>query len=94
MNNRPLVKIAFAARALEVTPKTIYNWIEQGLLEMPEKGYVDKNEVYKVYEEQIAKRSELSKRLALNGIGRDRRGRFIPLGGTRFTMPELPKDPN
>jgi predicted site-specific integrase-resolvase len=94
MNNRPLVKIAFAARALEVTPKTIYNWIEQGLLEMPEKGYVDKNEVYKVYEEQIAKRSELSKRLAINGIGRDRQGRFIPLGEIKHNIARLPKDPN
>lgn len=93
-SNYKLVKISFAARALEVTPKTIYNWIEQGLLEMPEKGFVDKEAVYKVYEEQIAKRSELSRKLALNGIGRDERGRFITLGRPKLWRAELPKDPN
>ena len=92
MNN--LVKVAFAAKSLEVTPKTIYNWIEKGLLTMPESGYVDRDEVYKVYEEQILKRSDLSKRLALHGIGRDQRGRFISLGKPRLWNPELPKDPN
>jgi predicted site-specific integrase-resolvase len=78
-----LIKIELAAKWLEVSPKTIYNWIEEGLLEMPEKGKVRRGEVYGVHQQQIMKRSSISKMLSL-GIGRDEKGRFI----------NLPKDPN
>jgi transposase len=77
-----LIKIELAAKWLEITPKTIYNWIEEGLLEMPEKGKVRRGDVSKVHEQKILKRSDRGKLLSL-GITRDRQGRFI----------KLPKDP-
>lgn len=82
MNINGLVKINLAAKWLEVTPKTIYNWIEDGLLEMPEKGKVRRGDVELVHKQQIMNRSYKS-RLAAAGIGRDDKGRFI----------NLPKDP-
>ena len=77
-----LIKISLAAKWLEVTQKTIYNWIEDGLLEMPEKGKVRRGDVETVHKKQIMLRSNISKMKAL-GIGRDEKGRFI----------YLPKDP-
>jgi len=77
-----LIKISLAAKWLEVTQKTIYNWIEIGLLEMPEKGKVRRGDVETVHKKQIMLRSNISKMKAL-GIGRDEKGRFI----------DLPKDP-
>jgi hypothetical protein len=77
-----LIKISLAAKWLEVTQKTIYNWIEDGLLEMPEKGKVRRGDVETVHKKQIMLRSSISKMKAL-GIGRDEKGRFI----------DLPKDP-
>jgi hypothetical protein len=77
-----LIKIALAAKWLEVTPKTIYNWIEDGLLSMPEKGKVRRDEVELVHKQQIMARSNAARMVAL-GIGRDSMGRFI----------DLPKDP-
>jgi transposase len=81
-----LVKINLAAKWLEITPKTIYNWIEDGLLEMPEKGKVRRSEVERVHRQQILSRSIAARMKAL-GIGRDNRGRFIDL------RKDLPKDP-
>jgi hypothetical protein len=78
-----LIKISFAARALEVTPKTIYNWINDGSLSMPVDGYVSRTEVFLVYKEKIAKRQETSKWMLLNRVTRDKNGRFV----------ELPPDP-
>jgi hypothetical protein len=77
-----LIKISLAAKWLEVAQKTIYNWIEDGLLEMPEKGKVRRGDVETVHKKQIMLRSSISKMKAL-GIGRDEKGRFI----------DLPKDP-
>lgn len=77
-----LIKIELAAKWLEVTPKTIYNWIEDGLLSMPEKGKVRRDEVEQVHNQQVMARSNAARMRAL-GIGRDAIGRFI----------DLPKDP-
>lgn len=82
MNLNGLVKIELAAKWLEVTPKTIYNWIEEGILDMPEKGKVRRNEVQDVHKMKIMSRSSSSRLKAL-GIGRDEKGRFV----------NLPKDP-
>jgi len=76
------IKISLAAKWLEVTPKTIYNWIEAGLLSMPEKGKVRRDEVEKVHKQVIMARANNARMIAL-GIGRDEVGRFI----------NLPKDP-
>lgn len=92
--NKKLVTIEFAANSLEMPPKIITDWIKAGLLEMPEPGMVDRDEVQRVYEEVFHKRMELPKRLSINGIMRDRTGRFIPKGKTKFFMPNLPKDPD
>ena len=81
-----LVKISLAAKWLEVTPKTIYNWIEDGLLEMPEKGKVRRSDVERVHKQQVMVRSAAARMKAL-GIGRDEKGRFIDL------LNDLPKDP-
>lgn len=78
MNPNGLIKIEIAAKWLEVTPKTIYNWIEDGLLEMPEKGKVRRADVERVHKQQIMVRSANAKLRAL-GIGRDEKGRFIDL---------------
>lgn len=81
--NNKLIKISLAAKWLDVSEKTIYNWIEADLLSMPEKGKVRRGEVEKVHKEQVMKRSTISRMNSL-GIGRDEKGRFI----------DLPKDPN
>ncbi len=73
-----LIKIELAAKWLDVTPKTIYNWIEEGVLEMPEKGMVRRGDVEKVHKDKILKRSDRARLLSL-GIVRDRQGRFIKL---------------
>jgi len=78
-----LIKIGLAAKWLDVSQKTIYNWIESGLLEMPEKGKVRRGDVETVHKKQIMLRSTIAKMKVL-GIGRDSMGRFI----------DLPKDPN
>lgn len=78
MNKNGLIKIDLAAKWLEVTPKTIYNWIESGLLEMPEKGKVRRADVERVHQQQVMLRSANSRMKAL-GIGRDEKGRFIYL---------------
>jgi transposase len=78
-----LIKISLAAKWLEVSQKTIYNWIEDGLLEMPEKGKVRRGDIEKAHKNQIMLRSTMS-RINAAGIGRDEKGRFI----------DLPKDPN
>lgn len=80
--NKGLIKIELAAKWLEVTPKTIYNWIEEGALEMPEKGMVRRGDVSKVHEQKILKRSDRAKLFSL-GFTRDDKGRFL----------KLPKDP-
>lgn len=81
--NKKLIKISLAAKWLDVSEKTIYNWVEAGLLSMPEKGKVRRGEVEKVHKEQVMKRSTISRMNSL-GIGRDEKGRFI----------DSPKDPN
>ena len=68
MNPNGLIKIELAAKWLEVSPKTIHNWIEDGLLEMPEKGKVRRADVERVHSEKIMKRSS---------IDRDKNGRFV-----------------
>ena len=80
--NNKLIKIALAAKWLDVSEKTIYNWIESGLLEMPEKGKVRRGDVETIHKKQIMSRSTMARMKAL-GIGRDEKGRFI----------DLPKDP-
>lgn len=77
------IKISLAAKWLDVSQKTIYNWIENGLLEMPEKGKVRRGDVEIVHKKQIMLRSTIAKMKVL-GVGRDSMGRFI----------DLPKDPN
>ena len=81
-----LVKIEIAAKWLDVTPKTIYNWIEAGFLEMPEKGKVRRSEVERVHKQQVMSRSASARMKAL-GIGRDEKGRFIDL---RKDLPNVP----
>ena len=69
MNPNGLIKIEIAAKWLEVTPKTIYNWIEDGLLEMPEKGKVRRADVERVHKQQIMVRLANAKIRALGSIG-------------------------
>jgi hypothetical protein len=79
---KKLIKISLAARWFDVPQKTIYNWIETGLLSMPEPGKVRRGEAEAVYKNQILKQA-VTARMSILGIGRDEKGRFI----------DLPKDP-
>lgn len=74
--NHDWAKISLVAKDLGVTVKTIYNWIEAGKLFMPQPGYVDKNEAFKVWANQQSLRSINSYFMAVQGIKRDNNGRF------------------
>ena len=78
MNEIEEMKISLAAKYLEVTPKTIYNWIEDGTLEKTRPGYVLKSDLEKAKLIKSEERVNTSRRIALSQVKRDRSGRFIP----------------
>lgn len=74
-----LVKISIVAKQLGVSPKTIYNWISDGRFTTVVAGYVPKDEAYEIWEHMRTRKNSFQSLLALHGVGRDSKGRFISL---------------
>lgn len=68
-------KIPLVAKELDVSVKTIYNWISAGKLFMPRPGYVSQLEAYEVWLHQKSMRSFQSYFMS-QGIIRDSYGRW------------------
>jgi hypothetical protein len=77
MDSNDLSKIVPLATELGITPKTIYNWISDGRLEMKKPGFVSKSEAWEVFDFMQEKRVEISYFMSAYGISRDAYGRFI-----------------
>ena len=56
-----MVKITVAAEALDVSYKTLYNWIEDGTLELAHPGFVYLSEARRAKIKKINMKSEWSK---------------------------------
>jgi hypothetical protein len=69
-------KISLIAKDLEVTDKTIYNWIADGKLKMMRPGFVSQLDAYEVWIQQRVDKSIFSQEMARKGIIRDSIGRF------------------
>jgi IS30 family transposase len=69
------IKIALAAKQIDVSTKTIYNWIEHGYLETAGSGYVRLADVIRAQALAEKAKSE-SARTTIKTIFRDRDGRF------------------
>jgi IS30 family transposase len=69
------LKIAIAAKQLDVTVKTIYNWIEHEYLETVSPGYVRLADAIRAQERAEKAKSE-SARANIKTMFRDRDGRF------------------
>lgn len=72
-----LAKIAPLASELGVSHKTIYNWINDGRLELKKPGFVSRTEAWEVFVFMQEKRTEISYFMSAYGINRDAYGRFI-----------------
>jgi hypothetical protein len=72
-----LVKIGPLAEELGITHKTIYNWINDGRLEVRKPGFVSRTEAWAVLMHMQEKRTNLSHIMSAYGIKRDAYGRFI-----------------
>jgi hypothetical protein len=70
------IKIALAAEKLEVTPKTIYNWIANELLGTTSPGYVMLSAAKKA-KAMAEHQKTASSQMRLLNITRDERGRFV-----------------
>jgi hypothetical protein len=77
MDSKDLSKIGPLADELGITPKTIYNWISDGRLEIKKPGFVSKSEAWEVFNFMQEKRVEISYFMSAYGINRDAYGRFI-----------------
>jgi hypothetical protein len=77
MDYNDLLKIGPLADELGITPKTIYNWISDGRLEMKKPGFVSRTEAWEVFGFMQEKRVEISYFMSAYGIERDSVGRFI-----------------
>lgn len=77
MDYNDLLKIGPLADELGITPKTIYNWISDGRLEMKKPGFVSRTEAWEVFDFMQEKRTEISYFMSAYGINRDAYGRFI-----------------
>jgi hypothetical protein len=77
MDSNDLSKIVPLADELGITPKTIYNWINDGRLETKKPGFVSKSEAWEVFVFMQQKRTEISFFMSSYGINRDAYGRFI-----------------
>ena len=77
MDYNDLLKIGPLADELGITPKTIYNWISDGRLEMKKPGFVSRTEAWEVFDFMQKKRTEISYFMSAYGISRDAYGRFI-----------------
>ena len=74
-----MIKIPLAAKALDVSCKTLYNWIEDGTLKLAHPGYVHMSEVRRARIKKMNEKSEWG-RLRSGMFFRDS-GRFKLLSG-------------
>lgn len=72
-----LVKIGPLAEEMGITHKTIYNWIQDGRLEVKKPGFVSRIEAWGVMMHMQEKRTNMSHIMSAYGIKRDAYGRFI-----------------
>ena len=70
-----ILKIAIAAKQLDVTVKTIYNWIENEYLQTTSPGYVRLGDVIRAQKRAEKAKSETA-RATIKTIFRDDNGRF------------------
>ena len=56
-----MIKITLAAKAIDVSYKTLYNWIEDGTLKLAHPGYVRMSEVHRAKIQKMNERSEFFK---------------------------------
>jgi hypothetical protein len=77
MGLNDLVRIGPLAEEMGITPKTIYNWINDGRLEMKKPGCVSRIDTWAVLMHMQEKRTNLSHIMSAYGIKRDAYGRFI-----------------
>jgi transposase len=75
--NDDLVKIVPLAEEMGVSHKTIYNWIQDGRLEIKKPGFVSRTEAWEVLVFMQEKRVEISYFISSYGINRDAYGRFV-----------------
>lgn len=75
MKQNDWVKIPLMAEELNVSVKTLYNWISVGKLFMPRPGYVSQVEAYEVWLQQKSLRSMQSYFMS-QGTIRDAFGRW------------------
>lgn len=74
-----LIKISLIAKELGVSVKTIYNWVADGRFSMSVAGYVPREEAYEIWNHMRSRKTSFQSILAMHGIGRDSKGRFISL---------------
>jgi hypothetical protein len=74
--DEPMIKIALAAKTLDMSYKTLYNWIEDGTLKLAHPGYVRMSDVHRARIKKMNERSEW---------GRVRSGMFFRDSG-RFKL--------
>lgn len=75
-----LIKIRLAAERAEVTQRTIYTWIRNGVLHSPRQGYVDLADLDCAIETVRLRKIEQA-RLRSERFERDERGKFRLLSG-------------
>jgi len=72
-----LVKIVPLSEEMGVSHQTIYNWIQDGRLEMRKPGFVSRSEAWEVFDHMRLKKVEISYFMSTYGIKRDAYGRFV-----------------
>lgn len=77
--DEPMIKIRLAAKALEVSYKTLYNWIEDGTLRLAHPGYVLMSEARRAKIRKMNDRTEWGK--VRSGMFFRNEGRFMLLNG-------------
>lgn len=74
------IKIKLAAEYAEVSVKTIYTWVRNGVLHSPRQGYVDLNDLDQAIQAMKFRKTEQA-RLRSQRFERDERGKFRLLSG-------------
>jgi hypothetical protein len=77
MDPNDLSKIVPLSKELGISHQTIYNWIQDGRLEMKKPGFVSRIDTWAVLIHMQEKRTNLSHIMSAYGIKRDVYGRFI-----------------
>ncbi len=71
------VKITVLADEMGLSHKTLYNWINDGRLEVVRRGFVSRTQAWEVWEHMQQKRVEISYFLSAYGINRGANGQFV-----------------